>query len=844
VVALVLVSHSYALAAATRQLVLQMAGPDLKIGVAAGIGDNWSQLGTDAVHVAEILGELRNPEGILVLMDLGSAVLSAQTALELLEPEDQKRIRLSAAPFVEGAVVAGVQAYAGSTLDEVIGELDRALAAKREQVGTVQSSLAPNTIVKPEDAEYSETFLNITNEHGLHARPAAELVTLAGKYSGEIEVTNMSSGAGPASARSITSVALLQVSNGDQIRIRAWGPEREDALAAIAKLAKDGFGEGGGQATGQLERQRGVSASPGIVIGPLLYIEPLTPTPSAEPPQSPPEECWKLREAIARATMRLAEPVPGNVAVNAIRAAQSAVLNDPVLLQKSEALLASGQGSAFTAWARVCDEVVESYRAMKDRYLRERAADIRDVKQMVLQEIQSSGARSFTSPKQPCILFIHELLPSEAALCAGSRVLGVIAREGSPTSHAAILLRSAGIPMVTGVDWITPSDTAKLAAIDGSSGEVWIDPPQDVLQHLRKGQQQRAEFEQQAMRSTAEPAITRDGVPIDLMANVSSVADAELAARYCADGIGLLRTELLFSSMAAVSEADQICAIRQALGTVAGPLLVRTLDVGGDKPLPTLKCEPEANPFLGVRGLRLTLRNASFFRQHLSAILQAGQGRDLWIMFPMVSTVREIEQTRNLVLEVHAELAGRETSHAWPVKLGCMIEVPSAALLAERLARELHFFSIGTNDLTQYTLAAERGNASLSHLQDALHPAVLQLVDRVVHGARTMSRHVSICGEAAADPAAAAIFLGLGVRCLSVAPTLVPQTKAWVRGLRLSEVIPISRQALQCSDAGEVRSLWANFVASHGDQVGVARRNGFGGGGRSDDARTVEGHCS
>jgi len=429
-------------------------------------------------------------------------------------------------------------------------------------------------------------------------------------------------------------------------------------------------------------------------------------------------------------------------------------------------------------------------------------------------------------------------------LCAGSRVLGVIAREGSPTSHAAILLRSAGIPMVTGVDWITPSDTAKLAAIDGSSGEVWIDPPQDVLQHLRKGQQQRAEFEQQAMRSTAEPAITRDGVPIDLMANVSSVADAELAARYCADGIGLLRTELLFSSMAAVSEADQICAIRQALGTVAGPLLVRTLDVGGDKPLPTLKCEPEANPFLGVRGLRLTLRNASFFRQHLSAILQAGQGRDLWIMFPMVSTVREIEQTRNLVLEVHAELAGRETSHAWPVKLGCMIEVPSAALLAERLARELHFFSIGTNDLTQYTLAAERGNASLSHLQDALHPAVLQLVDRVVHGARTMSRHVSICGEAAADPAAAAIFLGLGVRCLSVAPTLVPQTKAWVRGLRLSEVIPISRQALQCSDAGEVRSLWANFVASHGDQVGVARRNGFGGGGRSDDARTVEGHCS
>ena len=822
-VALVLVSHSQALAAATRELVLQMAGPDLKIGVAAGIGDNRGELGTDAVQVAEILQELRNPDGIVVLMDLGSAVLSAQAALELLEPEEQTHIRLSAAPFVEGAVVAGVQAHAGSKLDGVIRELDRALAAKREQVGPVQPSVALNATVEPEGAEYSETLLDVTNEHGLHARPAAELVSLASKYSGEIEVANVSSGAGPASARSLTSIALLQVNTGDQIRIRAWGPEREAALAAIAQLAKDGFGEAGPQiATSQSQQQKSVSASPGIAIGPLLYVELFTPAPSSEPPESPQDECRKLREAIARATARLAEPVPGNTAADAIRAAQRAVLDDPVLLQKLEALVASGQ-SAFTAWTRVCDEVVESYRAMKNEYQRERAADIRDVKQMVLQEIQGSGPSTFLAPRQPCILFTHELLPSEAALCAGSHVLGVIARQGSPTSHAAILLRSAGIPMVTGVDWIAPSDTAKTVAMDGSSGDVWIDPPQDVLQDLRKRQQQRAERQQHAMATVAEPAVTRDGVPIELMANVASAADAELAARYCADGIGLLRTELLFSSMAAISEADQISAIRQALGTVAGPLIVRTLDVGGDKPLPALPCKPEANPFLGVRGLRLTLRNAPFFRQHLRAILQAGEGRDLWIMFPMVSTLKEIAQARDLVSKVHAELVERGTRHAWPVKLGCMIEVPSAALLAGTLARELDFFSIGTNDLTQYTLAAERGNAALSDLQDALQPAVLQLIDRVVRGARTMSRHVSICGEAAADPAAAVVFLGLGVRSLSVAPALVPQTKAWVRSLRLSDLIPISEQALQSSDAGEVRSICADFVASHGDQVGAAR---------------------
>jgi phosphoenolpyruvate-protein kinase (PTS system EI component) len=250
--------------------------------------------------------------------------------------------------------------------------------------------------------------------------------------------------------------------------------------------------------------------------------------------------------------------------------------------------------------------------------------------------------------------------------------------------------------------------------------------------------------------------------------------------------------------------------------------VVRTLDVGGDKPWPGLPCEPEANPFLGVRGLRLTLRNPNFFHQHLRAILQSGTGRDLWIMFPMVSTEKEIAQARDFVADVHAELAKRGTPHAWPVKLGCMIEVPSAALLAEKFASAVDFFSIGTNDLTQYTLAAERGNAVLSNLQDALHPAVLRLIDQVVCAANTLSRHVSICGEAAADPLSAAVFLGLGVRSLSVAPTLVAQTKAWVRNLDVSELIAIAKHSLQCSEADEVRSMFSHLLATHGDQVGLA----------------------
>jgi phosphocarrier protein FPr len=498
------------------------------------------------------------------------------------------------------------------------------------------------------------------------------------------------------------------------------------------------------------------------------------------------------------------------------------VLDDPVVLQKAEALVASGQ-SAFAAWQKVADDIARSYQALKDEYLRGRAADIRDVKQMVMRELSGAKAFDFASLQQSSILFTHELLPSEAACCQQSQVLGVIAQRGSPTSHAAILLRAAGIPMVIDVDWIHTSDEGKPAALDGSTGEVWIDPANDIVLQFQQRQQKQMDLQRHALATAGEPAITQDGIRVEVMANVSSAADAELAVRNGAAGIGLLRTELVLSSLDASSEEDQISAIRQALGGMPGPSVVRTLDVGGDKPWPALPCEPEANPFLGVRGLRLTLRNPSFFRQHLRAILQSGAGRDLWIMFPMVSTEKEIAEGRDFIADVHAELAERGTRHAWPVKLGCMIEVPSAALLVERLARSADFFSIGTNDLTQYTLAAERGNAALSDLQDALHPAVLRLIDQVVRAAGAMSRHVSVCGEAAADPLSAAVFLGLGVRSLSVAPPLVPQIKAWIRDLRVSELTPIAKQALQSSDAGEVRGIFSPLFAAHGDQVGLAR---------------------
>jgi phosphocarrier protein FPr len=806
-VALVLVSHSKALAIAVRELVLQMTSAGFPVGIAAGVGEDHAELGTDAVHIADVLREVCRPDGALVLMDMGSAVLSAQTALEFLEPEEQKLVRLSAAPFVEGAVIAAVQASAGSSLEDVAREVELALAPKQEQVEPAEPTLASH--VSEETGDALEIVFTIQNEHGLHARPAASLVETAARFHSAIEVTNLTSGAGPAPARSLTSVALLQIRRGDQVKVRARGDDREAALQAISALANSGFGEGAAEAVIEKpapEQRGGVPASAGIAIGPLMFVTASADMAISETIDSPGAECRKLRDAIASVKARLEQDTTADKQLADIRHAQAISLSDPVLLERSESLINRERISAAAAWARICDEIAASYQAMDDDYLRERAADIRDVKRMVLRALSGTETADSFAPEMPSILFTDELLPSDAALCNSTRVLGVIARHGSPTSHSAIILRAAGIPMVLGIEWINRSLEGKLTAIHGGTGEVWIEPDEALLQQLRGLQQEQASRQQRAISAKAEPVVTADGTLIEIMANVASKDDAAAAISNFAAGVGLLRTELLFASQRTLPEAEQVRVLAEVISASAGPVLVRTLDVGGDKPLPSLPCEPEGNPFLGVRGIRLTLRNLSFFRTHLRAILRAGFGHDLWIMFPMVSAVQETTQARGLLSEVHKELLAENTPHAWPVKLGCMIEVPSAALITEKFARDLDFFSIGTNDLTQYTMAAERGNAALSEFQDAAHPAVLQLIGHVVRGALTHGRHVAVCGEAAADPIASALFLGLGIRSLSVTPRLIPETKAWVRSLRLPELAETSTYALQCGDANEVRS--------------------------------------
>ncbi len=298
-----------------------------------------------------------------------------------------------------------------------------------------------------------------------------------------------------------------------------------------------------------------------------------------------------------------------------------------------------------------------------------------------------------------------------------------------------------------------------------------------------------------------------------MLANVGNVNDAEAAAQNGAEGIGLLRSEFLFLSRTeAPSEREQEQALRDIFNAIPGTVIVRTLDVGADKPLAFQPQPHENNPFLGVRGIRSSLRCPEFFVTHLRAILSAAAGRDAWLMLPMVSIVDEIHQTRSLLERAHEELEAEGRDHLWPVKLGVMIEVPSAALMAEQLAEEAEFFSIGTNDLTQYVMAAERGNGALGSLQDALQPAVLRLMKKVANSAAITARHVSICGDAASDPIAALVFVGLGIHSLSVRPKQAAEIKALFRQLKYSDLTALAHDALQCVDADHVRAICREYL--------------------------------
>jgi multiphosphoryl transfer protein len=836
-IGIVLVSHSRALAEALRDLVHQVASNDVPLAIAAGVGSQREEFGTDAIEITEAIQSVFSDDGVLVLMDLGSAVLSAEMALELLPEEMKPKIRFCAAPVVEGAIAAGVQAGLGMDLDTVCREARLALGPKAEQLGQTEGIELPAAAPLPQQASgnIQEIQLTLNNLHGLHARPAARFVQTAAAFEADVRVRNLTSGKGPVSARSLNALATLGAVNGDVIEVSASGAQADQVLEALNKLVKDNFGEptaevepasqpGARSEAMPVESPPGaltaVAVSEGVALGPLFRYQ-AVPPPIPQTPASDPQAEWnhlqqaiqQTEQAIRQRRQQLGRSIGETQA--AIFDAHLLILQDPELREKVQAAIQQDRQNAAAAWNANIQAVADTYRSLPDAYLQQRAADVIDVGNQVLFALAGKATAEPVKLSQAVILSAQDLTPTETSQLDMSQVLGIVTAGGGPTSHSAILARALGVPALSGLD-LSARDVkpGTLLGLDGFQGRLWIDPPSDVRQELEQRRKAWLEQRQKLLQKSHAPAILRDGTHVEVVANVGKVSDAQAAISNGAEGIGLLRTEFLYLTRETPpTEEEQLNSLLQ-IGDILEqrPIIVRTLDVGGDKALPYITLPPEENPFLGVRAIRLCLQRPDLFIPQLRAILRASANYHMRIMFPMVANCEEILQAKALMEQAHNELIRQSQPHRWPIETGIMIEIPAAALLSDSLAKEVDFFSIGTNDLTQYTLAAERGNAALAGLNDALHPAVLRLIQRVVEASHQQGKWTGVCGELAGDPYAAPILVGLGVDELSMNPAGIPRIKDLLRRLDLKMVKPLAEMALQSTNPAEVRELARNFI--------------------------------
>ncbi|WP_374424632.1 phosphoenolpyruvate--protein phosphotransferase [Chromobacterium sp.] len=689
-------------------------------------------------------------------------------------------------------------------------EAGKTVVLELELSGAAATAAAPAA----DSAKLLSPEITITNPAGLHARPAAVFASKAKSFQADI---HLQLGEQSANAKSVVGVMGLSTRNGDKVRIEAAGADAEQALAELTQLLLDRCGEAEDEAPAapasviapalheeSAELLVGVGASPGLAIG-RVYHHRLQEFDVPEFGQGANQE----QQFFTRATEEAAQQIDAvktqltDTAKRAILSMHQELLQDPDLLAQTYAGLADGKSAAW-AWRAAFSSYSARLEAQDNALLRERANDIRDVGRRVLALLAGVKQASLDVPAGS-ILIAEDLTPSDTAALDPNKVLGFCTRTGGATSHVAILARSLGIPAICGISQAALAlPDSEQVIIDGSRGTLRIAPNAEQLAAAE------TEIADIAARRAAEAAMsqqearTRDGVRIEVVANIRNAADAREAVAKGAEGVGLLRSEFLFDNRdTAPSEqeqAEEYCAVARALGAER-PLVVRTLDVGGDKPLSYLPLPKEDNPFLGLRGIRVSLERPDLLRTQLRAILQAAPLTRLHIMFPMVASLDELRAAKAILAEEQAACGQHD------VKVGIMVEVPSAAVMAARFAPEVDFFSIGTNDLTQYVLAMDRGHPQLAKQADALHPAVLAMIAMTCDGARTHGKWVGICGGLASDERAAPLLVGMGVGELSVSTPALAAVKATLARWSADECQALARQALALSTVTEVREL-------------------------------------
>lgn len=801
---------------------VQMGGDGFDVRVSTGqrvaVGDELVRFDLTAVteRAASVLTQVVVANGELVASI--DPVIGMVTGGEDIAARVTLADTAAAAAPVTGSGAVESSSTGGATKAGLIAA--GAVAAGAALAGAVASSGSSSS-----DTATSDEIV-IPNPAGLHARPAATLVNLAKEYASEIELR---AGDQTGNVKSIMSIMALGLARGTAVTLTATGPDAGTAVEELSAAIRSGLGEEiptGAPAAAATPAPapattpapvtpavdddptllRGVSASPGVGVGPVVLIR-AREFDVVEYADNPAHEHWRLDEAFrtARAELdRLAGELADQPDKAAIFGAHAEILDDPELQSMAHAGADANKTAEF-AWKSAYTQYADRLAALDNEVLAGRATDVRDVGTRVLETLTGAQREQRQLPEN-AILVAADLTPSDTAQLDRSKVAGFATVTGGASSHVAIIARSLDIPAVAGVDpRVLDLAEGDLVILDGSAGTVRTQVSEAEVAQIRERQSRMASRREADLARAHEDALTTDGHRVEVVANVGNAADAAEATSMGGEGVGLLRSEFAFLDRAEAPTEDEQAGLYADVARALKPgqrLVIRTLDVGGDKPLPYLPMPAEENPFLGVRGVRIGLEQPEILATQCRAILRAADaGANLNVMFPMIATLDDFRRAK-AIFDEQAQALGVAR-----VPLGIMVEVPSVAVMARQFAREADFFSVGTNDLTSYALAMDRGHARLASQVDPCNPAVLALIGQAAQAAHDEGKWIGVCGGMASDIQAVPFLLGLGVDELSCSVPAIPGVKAAVRSLSMDHCRELAARALAAGTAAEVRAL-------------------------------------